>query len=124
MAGFEILAGNQDQDKQNGPTIDFLLESKTVGLSILQGRHLTNDKDDFLYLGQNGGEQLISRVSMRIMLSQKIDQEILNEINRSIDQNREFFDSLRSRIHAGAAETGYLIADAGHAILGLSLIHI
>ena len=118
VAGFEMLAGSQEWNEDAGQTIDFLLESKTVGLSILQGRHLSNDKDDFLYLGQNGREKLISRVSMRIMLSQKIDQEILKDINHSIDQNKEFFDSLRSRIHAGTAETGNLTADAGQAILG------
>jgi hypothetical protein len=118
VAGFDMLASSPEHAQQNDHPIDFLLESKTVGLSILESRQVANDKDDFLYLGQQGRDQLISRVSLRIMLSQKVDTAILTDINDSIRKNKEFFDSLRSRTHASIAETGYLYADADNLIPG------
>jgi ABC-type amino acid transport substrate-binding protein len=118
IAGFEDLADSPQQKAGNEQKIDFLLESKTVGLGILESSHIANDKNDFLYLGQNGRDQLISRASLGLMLSQKVNPELLEKINNSILKNKKFFDSLRSRTNATTGATGYLSADDDQLIRG------
>jgi ABC-type amino acid transport substrate-binding protein len=114
--GFALLGSNADA--ADGKQIDFLLESRSVGLATLASEAVASDRDDYLYLGQNGREQLISQVSLRVMVSPKVDPDLLPKINKAIEHNKEFFDSLRASVRSHGRDTAWLNAPDGEIIWG------
>ena len=118
--GFQMLRRSSDGNGSSGKKIDFLLESKAVGLRSLSSRDIAEDKDEFRYLGDNGNRELVSKTSLRIMLSSKAHNSILEKINGSINDNKnqELFDSLRERIGGGTQYAAFLSAENGKAIYG------
>jgi hypothetical protein len=116
--GFQMLQTGNDGIVQKGKQIDFLLESKAVGLAALESSQISYDKDDFRFLGQDGRGELISRVSLRVMISPKLDASILHKINLSIKENKEFFDSLRTRTGSNDQVMAFLAAPVGEIIYG------
>lgn len=118
-AGFNQLR----TDSKNGK-IDFLLESKRVGLNLLNSSVVASDRDVFRFLGQEGHKELVSRESLKIMLSPKLNKAILDSINSSIDKpdNKAFFDSLSQSIGVAEPDIAILTGTAGKAITGYSNI--
>ncbi|MEW8624733.1 MAG: hypothetical protein AB2551_03160 [Candidatus Thiodiazotropha sp.] len=118
--GFKMLRRSEEDDESREKKIDFLLESKTVGLEIIESQHVTQDKDEFMYLGQNGRGELISKVNLSIMVSPKLNKEIVKKIKDSIEdpKNKEFFDSLRTRTKTRSLDRAFLSASADKIIYG------
>ncbi|MCU7807381.1 MAG: transporter substrate-binding domain-containing protein [Candidatus Thiodiazotropha sp. (ex Semelilucina semeliformis)] len=116
VAGFGMLRRSKHDNTEDGKRIDFLLESKSVGLDILKSRHVASDKGDFMFLGQAGREELISKVSLSIMVSPKMDASILSEINDAIEGNKRFFDGLRSKMVASNESEANLVSPTGTTI--------
>ncbi len=120
VAGFTLLrVGNE---------IDFLLESKDVGLSLLESQYLIDDKNDFMYLGQPKGPnaqeriEFVSEVALRIMISPKLNPGILNDINDAIVKNKDkiYFKSLERKMktRVNTLETGVIDAPSNEIIYG------
>lgn len=120
IAGFNQL--------RDGEGIYYLLESKIVGLRLLEGRYLPDDKNDFMFLGQSNMQtsqenlSFINKVALRIMLSPKLNPDIINDINDKIKSNKKkpFFHNLENQIMSGnkSSETGYLVSGNHETIYG------
>ncbi len=108
--------------------IDYLLESKNVGLGLLESQYLPDDKNDFMYLGQPDGPhaperlEFISEVALRIMLSPKLKPSILADINEAIMKNKDtvFFQSLERlmKTNANSLDTGFIDTTDNETIYG------
>lgn len=108
--------------------IDYLLEGKIVGLDLLEGEQLIDDRNDFFYLGQpdetgqSKPSDLTSRVDLHIMFSPQLDPDFIEKINDSISkhQGTTYFDTLRLKMDTPvkSMETGCLSAVAGNSIYG------
>ncbi len=115
-SGFQRLRTNNEESNDN--KIDLLLESKTIGLGILESHAIARDINDFAYLGHNGNKNLISKVSLRIMLGPKLDHAVLKKINTAINDHKEFFDNLRAKAVPSNQDIAYLKAPSDKDIHG------
>lgn len=120
VEGFQLLRKSATGSVSKTKKIDFLLESKIVGLRTLKSQDISQDKDEFKYLGQNGKPELISKASLRVMLSPKYDETLVKKINKAIHNpdNQQIFDSVSERIKATSLDTAYLSANVDKAIFG------
>lgn len=120
LAGFNML--------RDGSDIDFLLESRVVGMRMLESQAIIDDKDDFMFLGQfskPGSElrsKLINKVGLRIMLSPKLNPGILKHINSAIERSgkKTFFNNLRQEMKnpPTKSETAHLVSDNEYPVQG------